>query len=158
MRDGRFHEPTLPESIYAELREGIKLYDMIQEDMSSIKAQMHNALDRYFPEFLVVFKDWTGKAALHILEKGYLPEDIRKASQEELLLEVKQAAKRAVGSKRIQQLKQAAEDSIGLTVGLQMARHEIRYLIDQYKALEERLVALEALLEDLVLHILGLIR
>jgi len=36
-----------------------------------------------------------------------------------------------------------------------MARQEIRYLIDQYKALEERLIALEAQLEELVLHVPG---
>src|SRR5690625_7257816 len=75
----------------------MKLYDIMKEDQSSIKAQMHNALDRYFPEFLSVFKDWTGKAALHLLDKGYLPEDIVQASEEELLLEVKQTARRAVG-------------------------------------------------------------
>lgn len=155
IRDGRYHEPTLPEGIYAELREGMKLYDIIQEDMSSIKAQMHNALDRYFPEFLHVFKDWTGKAALHLLERGYMPEDIRQTTEEALLLEVKQAAKRGVGLKRIQALKQAADDTVGLTVGLGMGRQEIRYLIDQYKALEERLIALEAQLEELVLHIPG---
>nr|WP_234032346.1 IS110 family transposase [Lentibacillus cibarius] len=140
VRDGRYHEPTLPEDVYAELREGMKLYDIIQEDMSSVKAQMHNALDRYFPEFLDVFKDWTGKAALHLLERGYLPGAIRETSEEDLLLEVKKAAKRGVGIKRIQDLKQAAEDSVGLTVGLRMGRQEIHYLIDQYKALEERLI------------------
>lgn len=155
IKDGRFHEPTLPEDVYAELREGMKLHDIIQEDLSSIKAQMHNALDRYFPEFLDVFKDWTGKAALHLLEKGYLPNDIRQASEEDLMAEVKTAAQRAVGMKRIQALKQAAQNSIGLTVGLRMAREEFRYLIDQYKALEERLVALEAQLEELVLLVPG---
>lgn len=155
MRDGRYHEPTLPEDVYAELREGMKLYDMIQEDIASIKAQMHNALDRYFPEFLTVFKDWTGKAAFHLLDKGYLPEDIRAASEETLLMEVKQAATRAVGIKRIQALKEVAENSVGLQVGLQMGRQEIRYLLDQYQALEERLIALEAQLKELVLHISG---
>src|SRR5690625_2024156 len=85
MRDGRYHEPILPEDVYAELREGMKLYDMIKEDQSSIKAQMNNASDRYFPEFLTVFKDWTGKAALHLLEQSYLPKDIVQASEEELL-------------------------------------------------------------------------
>ncbi|MGR2782621.1 IS110 family transposase [Bacillus subtilis] len=155
IKDGRFHEPTLPEDVYAELREGMKLHDIIQEDLSSIKAQVHNALDRYFPEFLEVFKDWRGKAALHLLEKGYLPDDICKASEEELMAEVKSASQRAVGIKRIQVLKQAAEDSIGLTVGVRMAREEFRYLIDQYKALEERLVALEAQLEELVLLVPG---
>lgn len=155
VRDGRFHEPTLPEDVYAELREGMKVYDIMQEDLSSIKAQMQNALDRYFPEFLQVFKDWTGKAALHLLEKGFLPEDIRQASEEALLAEVKTAARRAIGIKRIQALKQAAETSVGLTVGLRMAREEFRYLINQYKRIEERLVALEAQLEELVLHIPG---
>ncbi|NWO06816.1 MAG: IS110 family transposase [Alteromonadaceae bacterium] len=155
MRDGRYHEPTLPEDVYAELREGMKLYDMIQEDIASIKAQMHNALDRYFPEFLTVFKDWTGKAALHLLDKGYLPEDIRAASEESLLMEVKQVATRAVGIKRIRALKEAAEHSVGLQVGLRMGRQEIRYLLDQYKAMEERLIALEAQLKELVLHIPG---
>ncbi|WP_277679423.1 IS110 family transposase [Gracilibacillus dipsosauri] len=155
MRDGRYHEPTLPEDVYAELREGMKLYDIIQEDVASIKAQMQNALDRYFPEFLTVFKDWTGKAALHLLDKGYLPEDIRKTSEEALLSEVKQAATRAVGIKRVQALKEAAENSIGLKVGLSMARQEIRYLLDQYRMLEERLIALEAQLEELVLHLPG---
>lgn len=155
MRDGRYHEPTLPEDVYAELREGMKLYDMIQEDMSSIKAQMQNALDRYFPEFRTVFKDWTGKAAFHLLDRGYLPVDIRQASEEELLREVKQAASRAVGIKRIQALKEAAENSVGLQVGLGMARQEIRYLLEQYQVMEERLTALEAQLEVLVLHIPG---
>lgn len=155
MRDGRYHEPILPEDVYAELREGMKLYDMIKEDQSSIKAQMHNALDRYFPEFLTVFKDWTGKAALHLLDKGYLPENIVQITEEELLFEVKKGAKRGVGIKRVKALKQAAENSIGLTTGLRMARQEIRYLIDQYKALEERLIALEAQLEELVLHVPG---
>src|SRR5699024_1974365 len=155
VRDGRYHEPTLPEEVYAELREGMKLHDIIQEDMSSIKAQMHNALDRYFQEFLDVFKDWTGKAALHLLERCYMTDDIRQTTEEALLFEVKQAAKRGVGTKRIKALKQAADNSVGLTAGLRMGRQEIRYLIDQYKNLEERLIALEAQLEELVLHIPG---
>ena len=155
VRHGRYHDPVLPEDIYAELREGIKLYDMIQEHLSSIKAQMHNVLDRYFPEFLTVFKDWTGKASLHLLEKGYLPMDIQKKTEEELLRDVKSSAKRAIGIKRMHELKQAASSSIGLTVGLTMAKQEIRFLVDQYRSLQERLEALEAQLEDLVLHVPG---
>ncbi|WP_017473877.1 IS110 family transposase [Amphibacillus jilinensis] len=70
-------------------------------------------------------------------------------------MEVKQAATRAVGIKRIQALKEVAENSVGLQGGLQMGRQEIRYLLDQYQALEERLIALEAQLKELVLHIPG---
>ncbi len=92
---------------------------------------------------------------MHLLENGYLPEDIQKKTEEALLREVKQSAKRAIGIKRMRQLKQAASSSVGLTVGLRMARQEIRYLIDQYRVLQERLEALETQLENLVLHVPG---
>lgn len=64
-------------------------------------------------EFLDVFKDWISKAALHLLESDYLPDYIRKVSEKDLLLEVKQAVKRGVGIKLIQDLKQAVENSVG---------------------------------------------
>lgn len=155
VRAGRYHEPILPESIYAELREGMKLHDMMQKDLSSIKAQVQNALDRYFPEFTTVFKDWTNKTPIHFLKKGYLPVDILSCSEEELMVEVKQAAKRGVGIKCVREFKHAAETSVGLTVGLTMARQEISYLIHQYVAIGERIQANEALLEELVLQIPG---
>lgn len=154
IRAGRYHEPVLPEGLYAELREGVKLYDIIQEDLSSIKAQIHNALDRFFPEFLTVFKEWDGKTALYLLKCGYLPEDICKKTEEELLLEVKTSVKN-ISISRIRKLKEAATSSVGLTVGLRMGREEIRYLVEQFHLLNERLQVLKEELEQLVLQIPG---
>ncbi len=150
MRAGRYHEPTLPEGLYADLREGVKLFDIIQEDLSSIKAQIHNALDRYFPEFLTVFKKWNGKTALYLLKRGYLPKDIQQKTEDELLKEVKTSVTKNVGIERMRQLKKAAASSIGLTVGLRMAREELRYLVDQYELLDARLESLKEELEELV--------
>ncbi|MBH9968986.1 transposase, partial [[Bacillus] enclensis] len=147
---GRYHEPTLPEGLYADLREGVKLFDIIQEDLSSIKAQIHNALDRYFPEFLTVFKKWNGKTALYLLKRGYLPKDIQQKTEDELLKEVKTSVTKNIGIERMRQLKKAAASSIGLTVGLRMAREELRYLVDQYELLDARLEALKEELEELV--------
>jgi len=155
IRNGRYHEPTLPEGVFAELREGMKLHDMIQEDISSIKAQMHNALDRYFPEFFSVYKSWTGKTALYLLGNGYLPEDINKKTEEELLHELKTNVYKCIGISKVREIKQAAESSVGMTVGLHMARQELGFLTDQFYALQERLEALEAQLEKLVLSVPG---
>ncbi|MFL8939358.1 IS110 family transposase [Rossellomorea oryzaecorticis] len=155
MRAGRYHEPTLPEGIYADLREGVKLFDIIQEDLSSIKAQIHNALDRYFPEFLTVFKKWDGKTALYLLKRGYLPQDIQQKKEDELLKEVKTSVTKNVGIERMRQLKKAAACSIGLTVGLRMAREELRYLVDQYELLNARLETLKEELEELVRMVPG---
>jgi transposase len=155
MRAGRYHEPILPEGLYAELREGVKLYDIIQEDLSSIKAQIHNALDRYFPEFLTVFKKWDGKTALYLLKCGYLPDDIQQKTEDELLKEVKTKVTKNIGIARMRHLKKAAASSIGLTVGLRMAREELRYLVGQYELLNGRLEALKGELEELVRMVPG---
>ncbi|WP_282154397.1 IS110 family transposase [Cytobacillus gottheilii] len=155
IRAGRYHEPTLPEGVYAELREGVKLFDIIQEDLSSIKAQMHNVLDRYFPEFLTVFKKWDGKTAIYLLKCGYLPKDICQKREDELLQELKTSVYKNISITLIRKLKQAAASSIGMTVGLRMAREEILYLVGQYQRLEERLEALKTQLEELVLSVPG---
>lgn len=112
-------------------------------------------MDRYFPEFLTVFKNWTGKAALHLLKQGYLPNKIIDTSEDVLLAEIKSATQRAVGLKRVRELKQAADSTVGIQVGLNMAQEELRYLVDQYIHLNQRLLTLEESLEELVIHVPG---
>jgi len=155
VRNGQYHEPMLPEGIFAELRAGMKLHDMIQEDLSSVKARMHNALDRYFPELLNVYDKWTTKTVLYLLENGYLPQDLCQKSEEALLQELKSNVYKSISRQKVKALLKAAVSSIGLSRDTHMARHEINYLIQQYRALREKLEALEAQLEELVLRIPG---
>ncbi|MFY0784117.1 IS110 family transposase [Peribacillus simplex] len=68
VKDGRYAEPTIPRGIYAELRVAKKLRDLLNVDLQVVQGQVHNWLDRYFPEFLTVFKSWEGKAAMAKLE------------------------------------------------------------------------------------------
>ncbi|MDD9150925.1 IS110 family transposase [Sporolactobacillus sp. CQH2019] len=155
IKDGRYSEPTLPEETYAELREGMKLYDQLVQDQTRIKAKVHNWLDRYFPEFLTVFKSWEGKAALQVLRQCYLPQEITTIPDETLLLEIKKVAQRAIGLKRVRQLKAVAEQSVGLTVGTRFAKEECRFLTEKYDDLTERLHELTEELCALVLTIPG---
>ncbi|WCK52513.1 transposase [Aneurinibacillus sp. Ricciae_BoGa-3] len=61
MKDGRYSEPQIPQGIYAELRVGMNIREQLSKDLLQVKGRIHNWLDRYFPEFLTVFKDWEGK-------------------------------------------------------------------------------------------------
>jgi transposase len=68
VKDGRYAEPTIPQGVYAELRVAKKIRDLLTEDLQTVQGQVHNWIDRYFPEFLTVFKKWEGKAALQFLK------------------------------------------------------------------------------------------
>src|SRR5689334_5611 len=68
VKDGRYAEPTIPQGVYAELRVAKKIHDILTDDLQTVQGQVHNWIDRYFPEFLTVFKKWEGKAALQFLK------------------------------------------------------------------------------------------
>lgn len=73
---------------------GQKLRDLLNVDLQVVQGQVHNWLDRYFPEFLTVFKSWEGKAAIHFLKLEALPHELVNYTEEELLLSLRQVVKR----------------------------------------------------------------
>lgn len=84
MRDGRFNYPRILEGVEAELRNGATLRAKIQEDLNALHNRIIRWLDRFFPEFMAVFKQF-GKMAYAVLEMTPLPQDIQGKSPEELL-------------------------------------------------------------------------
>lgn len=114
IEQGRYSEPNLPRGVYANLREGMSLYDHLLKDLQVVQGRMHQWIDRYFPEFLTVFKNWEGKAALQILEMNLFPQELSVRSDEELLAQIRKKAKRGGGLKKVKQLKDVAHKSIGI--------------------------------------------
>lgn len=153
--DGRYAVPNLQEGVYAELREGLKIRDQLSKDLQIITGRIDNWLDRYFPEFRRVFKDWDGKAAWYTLSHFPLPAEVTAISAEDLVREWKQVAQRGIGIKRAHTLRQAAERSIGLTVGTRMAKRALQSLLKQYEHLQESIASIDEEMEQLVKVIPG---
>src|SRR5690606_11090290 len=111
-----------------------------------------NWLDRFFPEYHRVFKDWEGKASLITLAEFPTPQDIVSHGAYAILKRWKQDVKRAVGMKRAEQLVGAAKNSIGLTEGLIAAKMELSALLEQYdlfaRQLEDIMRQVEQLLDQ----------
>lgn len=155
VKDGRYAEPNIPQGIYAELRVAKKIRDLLSVDLQAVQGQIHNWLDRYFPEFFTVFKDWEGKAALQLLKLHALPHEIVKLSDEEILAHLKQAVQRAVGVSKVRDLKHAASVSIGIREGADMAKLELRTLLEKYTLIKERFKELDSKIDGLLEQIPG---
>ncbi|WP_409303922.1 IS110 family transposase [Peribacillus sp. SCS-155] len=155
VKDGRFAEPTIPQGVYAELRVAKKIRDLLTEDLQTVQGQVHNWIDRYFPEFLTVFKKWEGKAALQFLKLDALPHEIVDFSDEELLSHLRKAVTRSVGLNKIQELKQAAKKSIGLRQGSEMAKLELKTLLAKYELIQVKFEELDAQIDSLLEEIPG---
>ncbi len=156
VKDGRYSVPHIPEDIYADLRVGMNERDRLSEDLKRVQARIHNWLDRFFPEFTTVFKDWEGKAALVCLHQFPCPVDVRGKTASEIVQAWREnGILRGVGISKANLLKEMAEQSIGLTEGLQMARHELMILLSQYDLYQEQLEFLMNEVERLVSQIPG---
>lgn len=139
MRDGRFSYPRLLEGVEAELRNGATLRSKIQEDLNALQNRLIRWLDRFFPEFTQVFKSF-GKMAYAVLEKTPLPMDIQGKSPEELLFLYRQVeGMKSPQLPKAKQLVEVAQNSIGLTEGLVMAKYEIATLLSQIKLMQAQL-------------------
>lgn len=155
VKDGRYSEPILLTGDYAELRVAMVQRDRLIINLIHVKNQVHNWLDRYFPEFLTVFKKWEGKASLLSLKNFPLPQDVLAAGVTGIVTQWKIQAKKAVGIKRASLLVDKARTSVGLTYGLTMAREELRILLDQYDLYMRQLEGLEAQVKAILTRIPG---
>src|SRR5690625_1342698 len=155
VKDGRYSVPNLLDGIYAELREGVKLRDQLSKQLIIIEGRIQNNIQRYFPEFLDVFKEWDGKAAISTLRLFPYPSDIKGMTPEEVLEKWKTFVKRGVGIKRAARLVEAAKKSRGIELGLRFAKKELHSLLDQFELYQQQLEELDQELEDLIQDIPG---
>ena len=150
IKDGRYSVPNLLDGIYAELREGAKLRDQLVKQLMITDGRIQNVIQRYFPEFFDVFKDWEGKAALCTLKSFPFPSQIKEMTPEEVLEKWKTQVKRGVGIKKATKLVEAARKSIGIQVGMKFAKREIDCLLEQYELYNQQIKQLDQELESLV--------
>ncbi|WP_431087564.1 IS110 family transposase [Paenibacillus sp. 8b26] len=153
VRNGKYSEPKLPASIYADLRILMNLREKIMVNLGQVQRRVQNWQDRFFPEYTQVFKDWKGKASRITLQEFPTPGEIVELGAEAIVQRWKKDVKRAVGTKRTRQLVETVRSSIGLTEGLPAAKIEIKTLLEQYdmfaRQLEEILAEVERLLSQI---------
>ncbi|MDF2684797.1 MAG: family transposase [Brevibacillus sp.] len=153
VRNGKYAEPKLPTKEYADLRILMNLREKVAASLSQVKGRIGNWFDRFFPEYVSVFKEWAGKTSLMTMRTFPLPADIVAKGAREVLTHWKTEVKRGIGMKRAEQLVAAATASIGLTEGTMAARMELSTLLGQYdlftNQLEEIMKEVIQLLENI---------
>jgi transposase len=144
VRDGKYAEPSIPTQEFAELRILMNCREKIMVSLNQVKARVIGWLDRYFPEYSKVFKEWDGKASLLTLRHCPTPAEIVSLGAQGVLAYWKKEIKKGIGIKRAEQLVAVASASIGLTAGLAAARIELAALLEQFDLFtkqEEQLMA-----------------
>ena len=151
VKDGRYFNPYLPTEIYAELRILTNIRQGVLKRNSASKNNITAVLDEYFPEITRVFKNpLTGKASRQVLKSCPFPGQILALGETGVLQEIKKAVKKTVGAKKVRQLIETAENSIGVEYGLESAKLKLRILLDELELVEKQLDEVEATMEKML--------
>jgi transposase len=138
----------MPCEEYGELRGLNNARESLRKRSSSIKNTITAILDEYFPEIWTVFKHpLKGKASRQILKSCPFPWYILELEEDKILTEIKKAVRKTVGIKKVRELINAAENSIGVEYGLEVAKVRIRCAIEELDLLEKQLDEIESLME-----------
>lgn len=134
IKDGRYSEMYLPKEEYSELRALTLTRIEVSKTQNSTKNRIRALMDEYFPEFETVFKTFIeGKAALHLLKNCPFPKDVLNLEEYEIQEILKEAVKKTVGIKKIKELQNIAQTSIGVTLGTEGAKIRLKVLLENYE-------------------------
>ena len=150
--DGRYSYPYLPKGIYADLREAVSSRDRIVKELNAITNRIKRWLKIYFPEYLVVCKNFSAESGLTVLETAPLPQDIIRLGPEGVNQLWRDKKLRAVGMKRALTLVEAAHNSIGLPGG-SCARMELQLLLEDFRTKQSQLEKITEVLEEETLRV-----
>lgn len=149
VKDARFSEPNLLEGVYEDLRNAKNLRQIMVKDLARSKNQIHNWLDRYFPEYKEVYKEWTSKSFVKILKKYKFPGILGQSSAKDIYEYLPPKLRRGVGLKKIMKLVDVSKMSIGSTEGLKIAQEEIDYLLKKYETILDDIEILNLKIEEI---------
>lgn len=135
VHEGRYSMPYLPDGVYANLRNLNNLRLMNTEEKTSCMNRLNRWLSIYFPEYGTVFKDVSGTGSLLLLEQAALPGDIINLGVDGVNKIWRAAKLRGVGYAKALKIVSAAEHSIGSTEGLDIARSEIQWILENLRIL-----------------------
>ncbi|MBU7321114.1 IS110 family transposase [Paenibacillus oleatilyticus] len=155
IRNGKYSEPSLPTKEYAELRILMNLREKVSASLTQVKGRIGNWFDRFFPEYVSVFKNWDGKASLMTMREFPLPAEIVAMGARGVLERWKTEVKRGVGIRRAEKLYATASTSIGLTEGVTAARVELTALLQQFDLFTEQLETIMAQVMQILESISG---
>ncbi|AEV70617.1 IS110 family transposase [Acetivibrio clariflavus] len=153
VKDGRYIEPYIPEGIYKELRSAMDSRWRLVKEISAVKNRISRWISIHYPEFIKVFGNWEGKAALLILKECPTPKKVVERGIEGIIAIWKEHKIRAVGIKRAVMLVESAKISIGTSEGLISAENEISMLLEDYERKMRQLERTMVLIEEMAMQI-----
>jgi transposase len=149
--EGKYLECHLPRGVFATLRDLVMQRARGCSSEAQIMNQLHQAVDRIFPELEGVFCNLNVKSCRQLLMECSEPAKLATMSADRLGKKLWKWSRGQLGKTRAEQIIRLARESVGITEGSEAINSEIRRLIGRLETMEAERSRIEADIE----HSLG---
>jgi transposase len=150
LRFGRYTETVLPEEKLLQLRELSRFRCGLVENIGSQKKKVLGVLDRIFPEFASCFSTVFGAAPTELLQEYSDPEELANCDIDKLIKLLEKESRGRHSDKKAQELKTKAAQSIGIRLGLDALKFELRILLQQMDFIKKQIKEIDKFLKKLM--------
>lgn len=143
IRIGRFSNTALADESILAMRQLCRHRMDLVDYISDQKRKIIGVMDRVFPEYQHFFSDMFGKSSTELLSKAITPEEMLAIPTEELCAILQKASRGKFGIDKVQQIRNAAQTSFGITIATSAFSMQLRQLFEMIELLERQLSDLD---------------
>ena len=144
LRCGNFEPSKMGDESLLELKKLTRLHMSLTDTVSALKRQVITALDQVFPEYERIFSDMFGESSKAFLKRCPTPEECLKIRVDSIAKTLKVASNGKLGRKKADDIKEIAEKSCGVSIGVGAFSFQIKLLIEQLDFIENQIAEVEA--------------
>lgn len=148
IRIGRFSKTELADEDILSMRQLCRHRMDLVDYIADQKRKIIGVLDRVFPEYQTFFTNTFGKTSTELLNRAVTPKELLAIPTNELCKLLKENSRGRFGEAKAEQLRNAAQNSFGITIGTAAFSMQLRQLLEMIALLENQLVELETEIEQ----------
>ena len=133
---GKYLECHLPRGVFAELRNLVSQRDRYQVHRTAVINQLHQCIDRLFPELIREFSSVRVKSYRNLLARYPAPKELASVSLEELTNLLRKWSRGSLGEDKARRLIYVASKSVGVNEGAKIVAADVKSLIQQLESIE----------------------
>lgn len=141
--NGNFVAFAFLDPAYADLRSLVSARERLTGERRATIARLRSVLEGVWPEFERRFRDFGKKTPIALLEAFPSPAEFLAAPKRSVLRVMKKASRNHLGEETYQELRAAAQRTVGLASGEGAAKDEIPLLIERLRLYNQQLRTVE---------------
>jgi transposase len=150
IRFGKYAACAVPDESTFALKNLSRYRLYLVDSCADLKKKAICLLDQVFPEYADLFSDTFGATSRELLLNFSVPEEYSAVSTTKLANFISKASKGRLGRTKAEALKQAAQNSFGVTFAVQSFAFQLKLIVEQIGFVEEQIDELDAQIAELV--------